>query len=193
VAASLGDIDTVNVLLARGLPLNAGDYDLRTTLHKSVTEQKAEVVYALLEKGAEHTVKDTWGITPLLEAFKLTQLNIAEALCSRGAKLSLPSVDLVLYAAQTNEAKLAIMCSRAGVDPNVADHDKRTVLHHACATQNWKAAQNLIKSGASVNSLDRCGNVVQLGLQLEKTADSLNFMLQCVLHKKWWWQKPRKN
>jgi ankyrin repeat protein len=162
VAATLGDIDTVNMLLARGLPLNAGDYDCRTTLHKSVSEQKSEVVFALLEKGAEHTVKDTWGVTPLVEALQLNQLNVAEALCSKGAKLSSPGVDLVLHAAQNNDAKLTLMCSRAGVDPNIADHDKRTVLHHACSRQNWKAAQNLIKAGVIVNALDRCGTAITL-------------------------------
>lgn len=158
VAASIGDIDAVNNLLARGLPINAPDYDGRTMLHKSVADGRQEVVQALLDKGATPGVSDSWGASPLLEACELNQLGICEALCARGAKLDLGTDDLelVLNAAENSDAKLRLMCFKAGVSPNTRDVDMRTVLHHAAASHNWKAGHNLLKIGADVNALDRC-------------------------------------
>jgi hypothetical protein len=46
-AASEGDVDAVRALAARGLNLDAGDYDNRTTLHLAAAEGNARVVALL--------------------------------------------------------------------------------------------------------------------------------------------------
>jgi ankyrin repeat protein len=52
-AASEGDVDTVRALAARGLNLDAGDYDNRTTLHLAAAEGNARVVALLCQLGAK--------------------------------------------------------------------------------------------------------------------------------------------
>lgn len=52
-AASEGDIEAVRNLVARGVRINAGDYDGRTTMHLAVAEGRTEIVKLLLNKGAQ--------------------------------------------------------------------------------------------------------------------------------------------
>jgi glutaminase len=52
-AASDGDLDTVRILVARGVRVNAGDYDGRTTMHLAVAEGRTDIVKFLLDKGTK--------------------------------------------------------------------------------------------------------------------------------------------
>ncbi|MBL4818958.1 MAG: glutaminase A [Deltaproteobacteria bacterium] len=67
-AASTGDFEAIQKLLARGIPINQGDYDKRTPLHLAACEGHAEIVEFLLSKGANPTIKDRWGRTPADDA-----------------------------------------------------------------------------------------------------------------------------
>lgn len=155
VAAIDGDIETVEDVVARGVNVDQGDYDGRTVLHIAISEKKSEVVMMLLDKGAKWNVVDTWGTCPLREALSIDELSIAEALCAKGAKLEKITV-LSLLDATCNEDKLRLLCTKAGVDINMADVDGKTALHHACALRMWRSCQNLLSLGADVNATDRC-------------------------------------
>lgn len=155
VAAIGGDIEAVEDIMARGVNVDQGDYDGRTVLHVAISEKRPEVVTLLLDKGAKWNVVDTWGMCPLQEALSIDELNIAEALCAKGAKLQTISV-LALLDAACNEDKLRLLCTKAGVDINMADVDGKTALHHACALRMWRSCQNLLSLGANVNAADRC-------------------------------------
>eukprot|EP00892_Ulva_mutabilis_P004253 jgi/Ulvmu1/219/UM001_0223.1 len=156
-AASVGHVDTVSHLLARGLPIDAGDYDGRTTLHLAVAEGRLEIVRILLDKGAQVDVTDRWGNTPLMEALKLQRMQIAELLVDKGASLSPSASSLVKDAAEHDVAVLHLACVKAGADPNSCDHDRRSVLHTLCAESNLKAVEALLSLGVQVNCTDRWG------------------------------------
>ena len=155
-AASMGQIDAVRHLLARGLPINQGDYDDRTTLHVAVAEGQAAIVKLLLAKGASVDVVDHWGATPLLEAFKHTNLAIAEVLVQHGAKMPRNCFAAVKQAAESDDAKLSLMVA-AGADANSCNYDQRSVLHMCCASGDLRAVESLLANGADVNIRDRCG------------------------------------
>lgn len=57
-AAILGDVDTMKSLLQRGLPVNSGDYDGRTTLHLASLEGNVKVLEVLLSAGADPNRRD---------------------------------------------------------------------------------------------------------------------------------------
>lgn len=156
VAAAAGDIETVEDIVARGVNVDQGDYDGRTTLHIAVAERKSDVVSLLLDKGAKYDVVDTWGTTPLMQALSLDELAIADALCAKGAKLGTVPIAFLLGATE-NEEKLRLVCTKAGVNINAIDVDGKTALHHACALRMWRSCQNLLSLGANVNATDRCG------------------------------------
>jgi glutaminase len=69
-AASTGDMYEVQQLIARGVNVNAADYDGRTALHLAASEGHFRVVEYLLLKGANILAKDRWGNTPLEDAHR---------------------------------------------------------------------------------------------------------------------------
>jgi ankyrin repeat protein len=105
--------------------------------------------------GADPEVVDGWGSTPLIEALFCGRLGIAELLIAKGARVKDNNFAAVKDAAEQDQAKLAIMCSKAGASANSVDYDHRSVLHTLCAAGNLKAVEGLLTAGANVNSRDR--------------------------------------
>jgi glutaminase len=67
-AASVGDLLTIQQLLARGLSPDAADYDGRTPMHLAAAEGREAIVQFLITRGANLTPLDRWGHTPLDDA-----------------------------------------------------------------------------------------------------------------------------
>ena len=67
-AAAENNVDNIRHLVAKGVPVNAGDYDLRTALHLAAAEGSLEAVEYLVTHGHPLYVRDRWGATPLDEA-----------------------------------------------------------------------------------------------------------------------------
>ncbi len=67
-AATENNVDNIRHLVAKGVPVNAGDYDLRTALHLAAAEGSLEAVEYLITHGHPLNVRDRWGATPLDEA-----------------------------------------------------------------------------------------------------------------------------
>jgi glutaminase len=77
-AASHGDVDEIRRLIALGVDVNRGDYDLRTPLHLAAAEGHLDAVELLLDKGASIEVKDRWNQTPLDDAKSNQRKDIVE-------------------------------------------------------------------------------------------------------------------
>ncbi len=67
-AAAENNVENIRHLVAKGVPVNAGDYDLRTALHLAAAEGSLEAVEYLITHGHPLNVRDRWGATPLDEA-----------------------------------------------------------------------------------------------------------------------------
>ena len=65
-AATLGDVDSMEHLLQRGLLINTADYDGRTTLHLAALEGNVKVLELLLQEGADPNVRDRYILSCLL-------------------------------------------------------------------------------------------------------------------------------
>jgi glutaminase len=64
-AAQRGDVGEIRRLFARGVDLNADDYDGRTALHAAAMAGRTGVIDYLLAKGADRHARDGDGLTPL--------------------------------------------------------------------------------------------------------------------------------
>jgi glutaminase len=85
-AASAGDLAAVRRLVAQGVPLDCADYDHRTAMHLAAAEGHREVILYFLAHGANANPTDRWGATPLDEARRHGQDEIAALLEESGGR-----------------------------------------------------------------------------------------------------------
>jgi glutaminase len=88
-AATEGNLAEVRRHIAKGIPINTGDYDKRTALHLAASEGRLSVVEYLLRKGANHSALDRWGGSPLDDAIRSKHKEVAKVLVKSGAKTAL--------------------------------------------------------------------------------------------------------
>ncbi len=69
-AASHGDVDEIERMVANGIDLDAADYDGRTAAHLAASEGHGNVIQYLIDHGGNMTPKDRWGGTPLIDAHR---------------------------------------------------------------------------------------------------------------------------
>ncbi|ORJ57825.1 glutaminase A [Mycobacterium simiae] len=81
-AASKGDVDELQAVLASGSDPNAADYDGRTGLHLAAAEGHIAAVRYLLASGARPGVADRWGGTPLTDAKRAKHTAVAQLLAA---------------------------------------------------------------------------------------------------------------
>ncbi len=86
LAASMGDLQAIRRLVARGVALGIADYDLRTPLHLAAAEGHLQVVEYFIAQGVEINPRDRWANTPLDDAFRHGQKQVAELLKTKGGQ-----------------------------------------------------------------------------------------------------------
>ena len=79
-AAAENNVDGIRLLVARGVPVHAGDYDSRTALHLAAAEGSLDAVEYLVYHGHPLHVRDRWGATPLDEAKREQRPSVVEFL-----------------------------------------------------------------------------------------------------------------
>lgn len=79
-AASKGDLNAIQRLVACGVDLNGADYDGRTPLHLAASEGHEHVVRYLIKQSVNLHPKDRWGGTPLDDAYRHKHNGVAEML-----------------------------------------------------------------------------------------------------------------
>ena len=77
-AASENDVDGLRQLVAKGIPINVGDKDSRTSLHLAAAEGSLDAVIYLINHGHLLFVRDRWGATPLDEAIRENRDGVIE-------------------------------------------------------------------------------------------------------------------
>ena len=81
-AAFENDVPGIRQLVARSIPVHAGDYDLRTALHLAAAEGSLQAVKYLVEHGHPLNVRERWGATPLDEAKREKRDSVVKYLSS---------------------------------------------------------------------------------------------------------------
>ena len=108
-AATLGDVDSMEHLLQRGLLINTADYDGRTTLHLAALEGNVKVLELLLQEGADPNVRDR---SPTIPSFPMMPPCFCISTCFWHCALPFPLVLLVLFPAQNIAAKTSKVVSK---------------------------------------------------------------------------------
>lgn len=172
IACKEGYAEVALELLVKKADANAVDISKESPVHKACIPSSIEVLKVVAEHGgADLTVADCTGMTPLLLAAKCGNVEFITYLLSKdaglvGAKNEAHWTALHL-AAHGQDAKVnaqnpgkyntsvrLLLEAKSTVD--ATDEDKRTPLHRAAAIGNCLSAGLLVDAGASMDAADQC-------------------------------------
>eukprot|EP00960_Hanusia_phi_P071257 767509-Hanusia_phi.AAC.5 len=147
-AASIGDLDTLKLMLEHGLSPNVGNCDERTPLHLASAEGHSKVVEYIMSKGGDVNARDRWGRTPLQDAVAAGHVAIAEEIYARGGNMSETTGPVEICNAAT-EGDVRHL--------HTGNYDRRCPLHLAASKGRLLAVNFLLGVSANPNVKDRWG------------------------------------
>ena len=132
-ASSAGHVAVAAYLLDQGAAVNQQVGGARrTALHEACQHGHGELVRLLLARGADPTLSDREGYTPLIWASRNGRVEVVRCLLTDG-RSPINAVckwgrTALLYAASWGRAEVARLLLQAGADPTIADVHGRTAL-----------------------------------------------------------------
>lgn len=171
-AASLGNVEVMEFLLAGGVDKNERDAEGNSALMWVVSADGSEdLMEALVDHGANVNLQNYRGETALYTACA-RGLEKVEFLLENGADVRIADLDgatpLHAAAASLGDASLIALLVRYGASVNAGDDEGDTPLHWAVREGKMEAAQTLIQLGASITQSNEDGeSALELALSLD--------------------------
>jgi len=134
--------------------VNKRDGEWKTPLIRAVEKGDLSEVKNLLEKGADPSLGDRFGITPLHRASIKNRGDIAQILLEKGVKTDIEDIDgksPLHWAKGTETAEFLI---KKGADVNKRDKRKQTPLITAAMDGSVEVIKTLVKHGGDINGQD---------------------------------------
>ena len=150
MASEKGNVDFINVLLKDGADINIADADGDTCLHISVLQGcSIEVLQTLIDHGVDVNAIDEKGDTALM------------------------------LASEKGNVEFIYLLLKAGADPNIADGDGNTWLHHSIIGESkGEVLQMIINHGAQVNATNKMGDTALMIASGKGNVDGTNVLLE---------------
>ncbi len=159
-AATTNDVETVKVLLNKGVNINAKDTHGATALIKAASRGYADMTRLLLDKGAEINVKANDGWTALMGAAGGGETNTVKLLLDKGVDINAKDTNgmtALLFAAAKGQIDTVRLLLDKGADINVQDDLGWTALMFAVAGDKTNMVNILLDKGADINAKDNFG------------------------------------
>ena len=151
-----GHRDAVLKRIAAGADVNAAQGDGTTPLHWAVYKIDADLVRALLDRGAKPDVINNYGSSPLAEAVKVANARLVEMLLDAGSNVEVSNQEgqtALMLAARAGSVEVADQLVSHGA--NVNAHEKwrgQTALMWAADAGSAELTRFLIDHKADVNA-----------------------------------------
>lgn len=149
------------VLLSKGLDVNAVNNNKTSPLIYSITQRKPEIMVLLLDQGADLEHRDANGFTALRIGVLFGNKNVVDALLSHGADPSEKYDDGLcpLHIACTEGfPEVAELLIKSGADTSFKDTTGFLPLHLAAFHGQTPIVKTLLSNGSDVNSLSFGGD-----------------------------------
>lgn len=151
-----GDREAALEMIRKRVDVNARQADGTTPLHWAVYKVDAELVKALLARGAKPNVVNHFGSSPLAEAVKIADLEIIRMLLKAGADVEAPNQDgqtALMLAVRTGVFDVVKLLVDHGANVNAVEQWRgQTPLMWAAADGKPEIVELLVKKGADVNA-----------------------------------------
>src|SRR5499433_1015850 len=151
-----GHRDAALKRIAAGADVNAAQGDGTTPLHWAVYKIDADLVRALLERGAKPDVINNYGSSPLAEAVKVANARLVAMLLDAGSNVEVPNQEgqtALMLAARAGSLDVAELLVRHGANVNARETWRgQTALMWAAAAGSAELTRLLIKHKADVNA-----------------------------------------
>jgi ankyrin repeat protein len=161
VAAFSDDNELAEVLLRRGVKVDALEYQGKTALHWAANSGSSTLVPLLLENGSNVNARDIYGNTPLHLAVKSGFAKIAKILVEAGAdkdaqdEVGRTPLHLATRLKHTGILRLLLW---KGVDLTIPDNRHRaTALHFAAKLGDHVMVRMLLRKGADFSARNKDG------------------------------------
>src|SRR5438874_7975264 len=119
-----GNRDAALKRIAAGTDVNAAQGDGTTPLHWAVYKIDADLVRALLERGAKPDVVNNFGSSPLAEAVKVANARLVGMLLDAGSNVDVPNQEgqtALMLAARAGSLDIAELPVRNGANVNARE------------------------------------------------------------------------
>ncbi|XP_063913028.1 uncharacterized protein LOC135129711 [Zophobas morio] len=154
--------ENAKTLLDFGASTDVLDHNKQNVLHYASKSWNADpdLIKAIIDKGIDVNAQDGNGTTPLQVACKNGNYEITELLLNFGTSINIAdkrNKNAFHYAAESwtpNRSKMKLLIEN-GIDVNAQTETGTTALQLACQNGDAEIAEMLVKSGASVNMLDK--------------------------------------
>lgn len=144
-----GDMAKVNVLLEKGVDVNAKDDRGSTALIIAASTGNLEIAKALLNRGADVNIQDKDGMAALMEALMGNHIAIAQLLLEKGANTDDKTLFLAVWKGHRSIVDAIL---KSGIDVNIRNIDGKTPLMIAAEEGHTAVVETLLNKGADVNS-----------------------------------------
>ncbi|MFW2403208.1 MAG: ankyrin repeat domain-containing protein [Gammaproteobacteria bacterium] len=160
-AIGKGDIDTVRLMLRRGVPLNEPDDYGCTPLMYAAEYGKRDIFEWLLRRGADPDFQTEDGSTVLMAAMSVyTDPEIVRALLDRNVAIDVQTSSgwsALMYAAKESQYEVVRELLDRGAATDLKNQNDESALTIALNGVGTELADMLIDAGAAVNQQDKKG------------------------------------
>ncbi|XP_063969897.1 serine/threonine-protein phosphatase 6 regulatory ankyrin repeat subunit B-like [Lytechinus pictus] len=158
MASRLGHLDAVNVLISRGISVNAESHRGQIPLHAAAATGRIQVVETLIENGSDLNKTDIDGWTPLHAAVQNGHLEVVRYLMWKGAiDIKCRGMTSLHIAAQSGHFDIVKHLNHGVANVNDEDNLGRIPLHSAAMKGDIELVHYLVEQGSDVNKGDSDG------------------------------------
>lgn len=174
-AIKLGRPASFRSLLGRGASVNSADKEGLTPLIYAVEQKdaavKAEMISALLAKGADSTVRDTYGFTALRRATQNGDADSVTLILGKGGtadERDEQQLTLLMVAAAYGKRAVTEALLDRGANVNARDNSGRTPLIMAAQNGQIEVVKMLAEKGAHLDAEDQGGMTAMMHASVKR-------------------------